>query len=102
MGESDLGGDTALCGTCPFRVAILLGRLPQQVVGAAIVVLALGLVLAVLEFIYLSFIYPSNLSTVIGVVTPMVSLFLHSCGVWRRRRIANRGDNGDTSVSREP
>lgn len=100
--KSDIGGDLPVCSTCPFYLARLLGRVPQQVLGTAVIVLATGLVLCILEFIYLSFLYPSNLSTVIGVATPILSLLWHSKGALQRRRLTDGGIDGDTDLRRKP
>lgn len=100
--KSDLGGNLPLCDSCPFYVAQILGRIPEQIIGIAAIVLATGLVLSILEFIYLSFLYPSNLSIVLGVASPLMSLLWHSKGALQRRRITDEGADGDTDVRRKP
>ena len=73
----------------------LLGGLPQPVLEAVATILALGLVFSVLELIYLSFLYPSQLSVVAGIIVPLITALWHGHQVLaeRRKRINNVDSN---------
>lgn len=84
-------GDTICLG--------IFGRLPTKTVETIAKIMAIGLVLAVLELITLSFIYPTRLSTVAGIVTPVLTVYLQ----WRaqkHKRIKQRHgeNNGNTAI----
>ena len=101
MGESSTNDNGGLCGECPIRVLAVLDRLPPSAITALFITLAIGLTAVVSEILWLSWFYPSNLSTAIGVITPLLTLLFHSRNlIQQRRRINDSGDkDGRADIS---
>lgn len=100
MAENGTSGNSVFCGTCPVRVVNTLLGLPPQLLSTVVIILAVGIVLSVLLFIGLSFAYPSHLSTVLGVIAPMLTVLFQGYKVMQqRKRIGDGGNNDSTNVS---
>ena len=79
----------------------LLGRLPEKTLEAVAITLSVGLVLSVLELISLSFLYPSQLSVVAGIIVPLLLALWHGRQALqeRHKRVDDKHGDDDSGTT---
>lgn len=84
MGTGDISGNSSNGCDAPVGIVYVLSRLHPQVLESVFVILSVGVVLAMLEVIYLAFVYPGSVSTVAGIIAPLVAALIHLPRVIKR------------------
>lgn len=100
MDSGATNGDSGSGGTGPNCLYELAGKLPPQLISSIAIILSVGVVVAVLEVIYLSFLYPSQLSTIAGILTPIITILLQTNRILKQKKAITdgRASGGNTSI----